>query len=59
MCGCLYCNGEGPYYEDGVLIHYCEHCHEEYLEDGMGCPGCAAHEAHVDRWKESRGGKTE
>ncbi len=54
MCDCDYCIA-GPYYEDGVVIHFCEYCHEEFAEDdGAPCPGCEAYDKAQHRWKEGR-----
>lgn len=53
ICNCDYCIA-GPFYVDNRLLHFCEYCHEEYRENDLGCPGCAAHERALDLLKEDR-----
>jgi len=52
-CNCDYCIS-GPYYEDGLVIHWCEYCHEEFVDDETGCPGCEAYDRAMHKWKEDR-----
>lgn len=55
MCGCDYCI-EGPFYESGTVVHLCDECREEYLDDGFGCVSCAAYESALEQIKQRKWG---
>jgi hypothetical protein len=47
-CNCDYCI-EGPFYERGVKVHFCELCYEEYVDLEIGCLSCKAFNDALER----------